>query len=50
MAKAKAKTPPKGANTGPSTGNLGFKRKGNKVTRDGHIFGKPKVIRKVRSA
>lgn len=50
MAKAKAKTPPKGANTGPAKGKLGFKRKGNKVTSSGHIFGKPEVIRKVRSA
>ena len=51
MGKAKAKTPPKGANTGPAKGKLGFKpRKGNKVTSSGHIFGKPEVIRKVRSA
>lgn len=49
MAKAKAKKPPKGANTGPAKGNLGFKRKGNPVGR-GQIFGKPTTIRKVKSA
>ena len=49
MGKAKAKKPPKGANTGPATGEMPFKGTGNPVTRNGQIFGKPKVIRKVRS-
>lgn len=45
---AKAKKPPKGANTGPKRQDNPAHKQGN-PTKGGQIFGKPHVIRKVRS-
>lgn len=50
MAKAKAKKPPKGANTGPATGKFPGKPKGNPVKKEGQIFGHPHRLRNVKSA